>query len=336
MPERRHAYAEVMAARGLAPPDERTMHLLWQIVDEGVLGASNHVRLTHDLLRHLMESVADPDEAWQRVSAAATFIAETRGAEAPIVGNALRLLLAGLSGLPAGDRRQALGLRIETWREDSDRRLARLVNAAVATIGAGRSIVAYDYSSTVAAIVAALAAGGRVTDVIVPESRAIAGGRRYLDAFVQVGIPIRYVLDAAFEHVLSDQAVVLLGAESVRCDGSLTNTIGSRPLARLARWRGCPVYGCTDLLKLDLRSYRGHFAEPSVRKFDHLLDGVALPDGAAVTTVSPELEVVPPGLLTGFLTDHGLVPPAAIWGLGRDLFDVATGIVDAAPADVGS
>lgn len=336
MPERRHAYAEAIAARGMKPPDERTMDLLWKIVDEGALGASNHVRLTHDLLRHLMETVADPEEAWRRAEAAANFIAETRGTEAPVVGNALRLLLAGLAEGSAHDRHRALNRRIETWREESERRLARLVDAAVATIGAGRSIIAYDYSSTVEAIVVALADHGRIDDVIVPESRAIAGGRRYLEAFADAGIPVRYVLDAAFEHVLSERAVLLLGAESVRCDGSLTNTIGSRPLARLARWRDCPVYGCTDLLKLDLRSYGGHFAEPSVRAFDHLLDGVTLPGGAAVTTASPELEVVPPMLLTAFLTDHGPVPPAAIWGLGRSLFGAVSDAADPATTGAGS
>lgn len=35
MPERRRIYAERIAGAGLAPPDERTMRLLWQIVDEG-------------------------------------------------------------------------------------------------------------------------------------------------------------------------------------------------------------------------------------------------------------------------------------------------------------
>ena len=318
--ERRHIYADRITRLSMAPPDDRTMHLLWQIVDEGVLGASNHVRLTQTLLLHLFESVPDPAEAWHRAEWAARFVTETRGAEAPVVGNTTRILLDGLASLPADERAAALKTRIENWTEEAERRLIRLVEAAVATIGIGRTVIAYDYSSTVAAVVEALWRTDPRPRVIVPESRGIAGGRRYLEAFTQAGIAVRFVLDAAFEHILDNRSVVLLGAESIRCDGSLANTIGSRPLARLARWRGCPVYGCTDLLKLDLRSYRGIFVEPEARLFNHLLDGAELPNDAAVTTVAPELEIVPPELLTAFLTDHGPVPPAAIWSLGRELY----------------
>ena len=296
------------------------MHLLWQIVDEGVLGASNHVRLTQDLLLHLFAVTDDPQEAWLRADCAVGLVAETRGVEAPVVGNALRLLLEGLAARPAESRAEVLSGRIETWQAEAADRLARLVEAAVATIGTERTVIAYDYSSTVAAVVEALWRAEPRPKVVVPESRAIAGGRRYLEAFARAGMAVHFVLDAAFEQVLDDRAVVLLGAESLRCDGSLTNTIGSRPLARLARWRGCPVYGCTDLLKLDLRSYTGVFVEPALRRFDHLLDGADLPAGAEVATGAPELEVVPPDLLTAILTDHGPVPPAAIWSLGRQLY----------------
>lgn len=322
MAERRRIYAQRMEAAGLAPPDAETMHLLWQIVDEGVLGASNHVRLTQQLLAHLLRAVAEPGEAWTRAAAAAALVAETRGQEAPVVGNAVHLLLDGLDRLPAQERSSALAGRIDRWRAESDDRMERLVASAVAAIGPGRTVIAYDYSSTVAGIITRLAEVAPPAVVIVPESRAIAGGRRYLEAFAAIGIAVRFVLDAAFEHILCDGALVLLGAESVRCDGSLTNTIGSRPLARLAQWRGCEVYGCADLLKLDLRSYRGHFAVPALRRFDDLLKGAELPSGAMVSTTGPELEVVPPSLITAFLTECGPVPPAAIWQLGRETFGV--------------
>ena len=200
----------------------------------------------------------------------------------------------------------------------------RLVDAAVEVIGPDRSVIAFDYSSTVAAVVVRLAATAPPQQVIVPESRALAGGRRYLEAFTAAGIPVRYVVDAAFEHILQDDAVVLLGAESLGLDGSLTNTIGSRPLARLARWRGCPVYGCADLLKLDLRAGAA-CAEPERREFDHLLEGVDLPDGAVVTTAAPELEVVPASLITAFLTDRGSVAPASLGHLAQRPYHAGEG-----------
>ena len=320
MPERRFQYVERILEQGLSTPDDTTLQLLWQIVDEGVLGASNHVRLTQELLLHILRSIPDPSEAWIRAEGVARFIAETRGEQAPVVANVTGLLLNKLGNMSPPERITTLKQRIDDWQTQAEQNRTRLVAAAVATLGAGRTIIAYDYSSTVAAIVEAVCHQRPETKIVVPESRAIAGGRRYLEAFTRAGITVHYVLDAAFEEILDVNAVVLLGAESLRCDGSLVNTIGSKPLARLACWCNCPVFGCTDLLKLDLRSYRGLFAQPARRRFEHLLDDIDLPADAEVSTEGPELEIVPAELITGFFTEHGPVPPGAIWSLGREVF----------------
>ncbi len=293
------------------------MHLLWQIVDEGVLGASRHVRLTMDLLTHLMDSSESPTEGWMRTACAAEFITETRGSQAPTIANSIRLIVQGLEGNAPEDRRTELIRRIDQWNEEAERRQTRLVTTAVEEIGPGRTVIAFDYSSTVAAIIAELATKAAPVQAIVPESRAISGGRPYLEEFAGAGIPVHYVVDAAFEYILGDNAVVLLGAERLRPDGSLTNTIGSKPLARLAQWRGCPVFGCADLLKLDARSGGHALAEPPLRNFDQILEGIDLPQGAVVTTELPELEVVPATLVTAYLTDQGLVQPSALQTYAR-------------------
>lgn len=320
MPERRFEYVERVREQGLSPPDEITLHMLWQIVDEGVLGAANHVRLTQELLVHVLQDVMGLSEAWIRAEGIARFITETRGEQAPVVGNVIRLLMGGLSTMAPEERLTTLTTRIAAWQADSEHNRARLVATAVTALEGHSTLIAYDYSSTVAAIVEAVCRARPNSKIVVPESRAIAGGRRYLETFVRQGIAVHYVLDAAFEQLLDATAVVLLGAESLRCDGSLTNTVGSRPLARLANWRQCPVFGCAELLKLDLRSYRGVFAQPAPRSFEHLLDGADLPANARVTTEAAELEIVPAGLITGFFTEHGLVPPGALWSLGREVF----------------
>ena len=314
MPERRHAYVDRVAGLGLSPPDDHTMHGLWQIVDEGVLGASRHLRLTLELLRHQMETATDPETGWRRAVCTAGFIAETRGRQAPTIANGIRRLLHGLEAEPAAARGPALARRIEDWSAAAERSREALVGHAVATIGPGRRVIVFDYSSTVAAIVTRLARAAPPEEVIVPESRAIAGGRPYLEAFAAAGMAVRYVVDAAFDHILAGRAVVLLGAERLWPDGSLVNTIGSRPLARLARWRGCPVHGCADLLKLD----SGGFVEPELREFPHLLDGIELPPQARVSTATPELEVVPAELLTAIITERGPVAPAGLARLAAE------------------
>jgi hypothetical protein len=96
MPERRFEHVDELKALNLSKPDDQTMHYLWQIVDEGVLGASKHVSLGNELLLHILETVADSNEALRRARLAASFISRTRGQDTPVIGNCLSLLLADL------------------------------------------------------------------------------------------------------------------------------------------------------------------------------------------------------------------------------------------------
>jgi translation initiation factor 2B subunit (eIF-2B alpha/beta/delta family) len=321
MPERRFEYGEALARAGYRPADDSTMHLMWQIVDEGVLGASRHVALSIELLRHILETTSDPVEALGKARLAADFISATRGRDTPVIGNSLAKILTGLNDLPEEARVAELKERAERWSEEQAERKERLVAKAARHLVEAKGILAFDYSSSVAAIVIRLCKADNPPLIVVPESRSIAGGAKYLDEFLPAGIPVRFIPDAAIEHGLAQCDTVLLGVETLRADGSFLNTIGSRMIAKLAGPLGIEVYGCTDLMKLDRRSYDGHRPAPAVRTYDTVL--LSRSDGAPsglVDTSAPELEVITPDLTRALLTELGPVPPQAIWSLGRELF----------------
>ncbi|MGB3418234.1 MAG: hypothetical protein WBA36_16295 [Mesorhizobium sp.] len=321
MPERRFDHVAELEAAGLSGPDEATLHYLWQIVDEGVLGASRHVALGNQLILHLIEATSGAEEGLKRARMAAGFIARTRGHDTPVIGNSLKLLLAGLDDIAPGEQAQALRDRVREWDIAAAERKERLVARAVRHLGAVRGVMAFDYSSTVSAIVIGLAKAKPNLTIVVPESRAIAGGARYLEEFLPAGLKVRFVPDAAIDHALDACDAALFGVETLRADGSFLNTIGSRMIARLAPLSGVEIFGCTDLLKLDLRSYEGHRPPPAVRSYDTvLLEGLSIENLRNVDTRAPELEAVPAALTTAILTEYGPVPPSAIWDLGRKVF----------------
>lgn len=320
MPERRLEYASVVDRAGLSPPDEATMHYLWQIVDEGVLGASRHVALGNQLLLHLIDA---GHGGLKRARLAADFIARTRGHDTPVIGNSLALLLAGLDEVDAPRQAETLRARIAAWDVAAAARKRSLVAAACSHLGEARGVMAFDYSSTVAAIVIALAKARPDLRIVVPESRAIAGGARYLEEFLPQGLAVDYIPDAAVEYGLGLCDAVLFGVETLRADGSFLNTIGSRMIARLAAGVDVAIYGATDLLKLDRRSYQGPRPPPALRSYDSVLkSGLAIEGLARVVTRAPELEVVPAQLITALLTEHGPVLPAAIRALGRTALNI--------------
>ena len=304
MPERRFEYVELLEQKGLPAPDDQTMRGLYDIVDEGVLGASNHVALALPLVARAARAgrASARDEALEL----ADFISRTRGAGAPIVANALRWQTAGAAGLTGAEVAKLFEERAAAWGTAAASRRSALLEEGVAALSGVRSPLIYDYSSTVADLVRALAASAGLDFIVVPESRAIGGGRRYMKALADLDVPIHYLPDAALEYAVSRSDVVLLGAESVTLDGGISNTVGSTPVARAAAAQGVPVHGAADLFKVgDKRA--AELPDPVLRSYDFLLQA-----GEKASTAAPELEIVPAELVTSILTEMGPIATAAL------------------------
>ncbi|TDL81644.1 hypothetical protein E2L08_05925 [Palleronia sediminis] len=302
MPERRFEYRDILRQADLPDPDAETMHGLRDIVDEGVLGASNHVALALPLVAR--KARADRPTALTEAMELARFIARTRGVGAPIVANALNWQTEGIEDLSPAEAIERLQERAEAWDTAAATRRRELIERGVAALSACRNPLIYDYSSTVADLVRALASGGGLSRIVIPESRAIDGGRRYMSALADLGVPILFLPDAALEYAMSQSDAVLLGAESVTRDGGISNTIGSTLAARAAQAHNVAVYGAADLFKVGKRM-AAELPAPDARTYDFLLK-----EGEVASTSAPELEIVPPDLVTAILTELGPVAPA--------------------------
>ncbi|MDB5394087.1 MAG: hypothetical protein JWM91_1593 [Rhodospirillales bacterium] len=315
------SYTAWMAAHGFAAPDRVAIDLLTQILDEGVLGATRHVRLAHRLLIHMAEQAAGSEGAWKAIEATADHIIATRGADVPLVSNGIAWLMNDIGDIPLEQRAGRLSNRAELWECEAHTRLERLVAAGAALLGANARPILLDYSSTVAAIIEALHERELNPMPIVLENRGVGGGIRYINQFLAGGLDLQLAPDAAIEHVLGKASSVLIGCESMHCDGSVVNALGSRPLARIAHALEVPVYCCADLFKLDIRSYAGAVSLSSSRTYDFpWIHEIDVPAGRRVDATVPAVEIVPARFLTAIVTEKGPLPPAALWSLGRAIF----------------
>jgi translation initiation factor 2B subunit (eIF-2B alpha/beta/delta family) len=304
--------------KGFPAPDQPALDLLTQILDEGILGATRHVRLAHRLLIHMAEQAGT---GWDAIEATAAHIAETRGADFPLLSNGIAWLIRDVAEVAPTDRAARLIERAALWESEANGRLRRLAAAGAALLGGGARPILLDYSSTVAAVIEALHESGRNPTPIVLENRGAAGGIRYINQFLAQGLDLRLAPDAAVEHVLGQASCVLIGCESLQCDGSVVNTLGSRPLARIAQALEVPVYCCADLFKLDLRSYAGAANLSTGRSYDFPgIHEIEIPPGRRVDAAVPAVELVPARFISAILTEEGPVPPSALWSLGRMMF----------------
>ncbi len=306
MPERRFELISRLSARGLPGASPETLRALADIIDEGVLGASNHVALALPLIATI--AAERTPSALEEALETARFIAETRGAGAPIVANALWWQIAGVDKLERAAAEALLRERARRWADESVARRGALVRAAAEHLAAVRALLLFDYSSTVADVVIALSKRDALRLVILPESRAVDGGRRYLEAFAICPQDKLFVPDAAIDWAVAQAGAVLLGAESLSADGGIVNTIGSVPAARAAAARNIPVYGVADLFKVG-PDRAADMPKPALRSYPGIL-----PPGCEARSDAPELEIVPADLVSAILTERGAIKPAELAG----------------------
>ena len=138
----------------------------------------------------------------------------------------------------------------------------------------------------------------------------LQGARLTAWELAQAGVPHTLIPDAAAGHLMSlgEVDVVLVGADRVAANGDTANKIGTYPLAVLAARHGIPFFVCAPTNSIDPATPDGSSIEIEERPADEVLlvRGVAIaPPGTEVR--NPSFDVTPAELITGIVTEEGVV-----------------------------
>ncbi len=149
--------------------------------------------------------------------------------------------------------------------------------------------------------------------VWVDETRPyLQGARLTAWELAQAGVPHTLIPDVAAGHLMSrgEVDVILVGADRVAANGDTANKVGTYPLAVLAARHRIPFYVCAPTSSIDPATPDGDAIEIEERSADEVLRvrGVAIaPAGTAVR--NPSFDVTPAELITGIVTEEGVVGP---------------------------
>lgn len=166
---------------------------------------------------------------------------------------------------------------------------------------------------TALAVVFAAHAQGKNPSVLADETRPLLQGAR-LTAWEcqQRGIPVRVLADGAAGWAMAQGLVdiVLIGADRVVANGDTANKIGSYPLAVLARRHDIPFYVVMPSSTIDHDTAAGAEIPIEQRSSEEVTRGALgpiAPEG--VEAYNPAFDVTPADLITGWITERGLVRP---------------------------
>ena len=147
--------------------------------------------------------------------------------------------------------------------------------------------------------------------VIANETRPYLQGAR-LTAYemVQEGIPVTLITDSMAGHMMSrgEVDVVVVGADRIAANGDVANKIGTYALAVLAKRHGIPFYVAAPLSTFDPSIPDGSKIPIEERGADEVTgyrETRWAPQGVSVR--NPAFDVTPAELITGIITEKGVV-----------------------------
>ena len=172
---------------------------------------------------------------------------------------------------------------------------------------------------TALGVVQAAHHAGRPVHVWVDETRPyLQGARLTAWELAQAGVPHTLLPDVAAGYLMSRGEVdlILVGADRVAANGDTANKVGTYTLAVLAARHGVPFYVCAPTSSIDLATATGGDIVIEERSPDEVLSfrGVRIaPPDTAVR--NPAFDVTPADLITGIVTEEGVVGPPFATGL---------------------
>ena len=152
---------------------------------------------------------------------------------------------------------------------------------------------------------------GRRVQVIADETRPVLqGGRLTAWELTRAGIPCTLIADsmAASRLRKGDVTCVIVGADRIAANGDTANKIGTYPLALAAKAHNVPFYVAAPQSTFDVATPNGAAIPIEERHADEItmIGGRRIaPEGVAVW--NPAFDVTPASLITGFITDRGLL-----------------------------
>ena len=189
--------------------------------------------------------------------------------------------------------------------------IAEITSCGLGLIAEGDKIMTHSYSSTVMAVLSEAPAEGRAIEVIATRSGAGGTGRKIAQELGRKGMKVTFIDDTAAGLYVAKANKVMVGADRVCADGGVVNGVGTYPLALAAQKADVPFYVLCETLKFDHR-LRSDKVDLEEKEPSEVIGRGKLPPQVSVK--NPYFDLTPLELVTGIVTENGLLAPEGVTG----------------------
>ena len=187
---------------------------------------------------------------------------------------------------------------------DGDNILTHCNAGALATAGYGTAL----------GVVRAAWEEGKRLRVFADETRPVLQGARLTTWELQQDeIPVTLITDNMAGALMQKQGIqcCVVGADRIAANGDVANKIGTYSVAVLAKAHGIPFYVAAPVSTIDLETPNGNGIPIEERHASEVtqLHGGRMIAPAGVTVWNPAFDVTPANLITGIITERGILSP---------------------------
>ncbi|PMB77793.1 MAG: ribose 1,5-bisphosphate isomerase [Fervidicoccus fontis] len=167
---------------------------------------------------------------------------------------------------------------------------------------------------------------GKKFKVINTETRPKFQGRITATALAKEGIPVTHIPDSSIRYHMSNVDMVIVGADTVTSDGHLINKVGTSIVALAAKEADIEFFSASESIKFSPASLVGGQVLIEERGGEEIVgDGSDLLEAVNLKIRNPAFDFTPPELITGFITEYGILPPRATSLIIRYVFGLSSG-----------
>ena len=177
----------------------------------------------------------------------------------------------------------------------------------------GGTLATVSYGTALAPIRTAVKQGKRVS-VIATETRPrLQGAKLTVYELLRDGIPVTLVVDGAVGYVMRRGMIqaAIVGADRITAD-NVANKIGTYQVALAAQANNVPFYVAAPTSTFDLKERIIKIEERDPKEVTHIGGKRIPPRGVAV--FNPAFDITPVKLVTGFITEKGVLKPEELGG----------------------
>jgi methylthioribose-1-phosphate isomerase len=207
----------------------------------------------------------------------------------------------------AADHRRLAAFGFDALPSPEDRPLQVLTHGSTGWLAGGQV-------GTALGVVDVAVERGQPVHVFVAESRPdLEGTRLAAWELAGAGVPHTVIADGAAGWLIATRGevdAVIVGAETIAANGDTVARIGTYSLAVLAAQHGVPFYVCAPLCGVDLAAPDGAQVTIEQRPSADVTAVRGVPvAGPGTSALNPACDVTPAALITGIVTEEGVLRP---------------------------